>query len=398
MRPLQPGLIPREPGLESYRVRPGGVTAVRMEAGDRLTVIDPQGRQPAEVSVISDGGNGSALGITADAPASTLRALAETRDAGTEWAAGADAVLATLRASGVDALDLRALRLFGGWSPAGGQESFTATSAATVLVAAPSVAMSVEDTEANPPTDLSLELQRAVPRPAVEPRLPAPLADPVLDLHIDAATAMSYEVKAGQFIQVIDVEGRQCSDFLAFNAARLADGRRAGPRHDDDAHFLGLAYPQPGLAREILRPGHQPVGRGRAGHSGPARRVRPGLQRQVLRGPAAIPVINCCDNFNVRWSATAIAATRRAGRRSTCSTTPASMPTIAVFDEPWSRPGDYVLMRAMNDLVCASSACPDDIDATNAWVPTDIHVRIYDAEQKFSMAMAYRVTPDAEPR
>ena len=28
------------------------------------------------------------------------------------------------------------------------------------------------------------------------------------------------------------------------------------------------------------------------------------------------------------------------------------------MDEPWSRPGDYVLLRAMTDLVCASSACP----------------------------------------
>ncbi len=55
-------------------------------------------------------------------------------------------------------------------------------------------------------------------------------------------------------------------------------------------------------------------------------------------------------------------------------------------------------MRAMKDLVCGSSACPDDIDATNAWNPTDIHVRVYAAENSFSRAVAYRMTPDAEPR
>ncbi|MGH6718471.1 MAG: glycine cleavage T C-terminal barrel domain-containing protein, partial [Alphaproteobacteria bacterium] len=68
------------------------------------------------------------------------------------------------------------------------------------------------------------------------------------------------------------------------------------------------------------------------------------------------------------------------------------------LDEPWSRPGDYVLFQAQTDLVCGSSACPDDIDGTNAWNPTDVHVRIYPAKNVFSKAVAYRMTPDAEPQ
>ena len=67
------------------------------------------------------------------------------------------------------------------------------------------------------------------------------------------------------------------------------------------------------------------------------------------------------------------------------------------MDEPWSRPGDYVLLRAMTDLVCASSACPDDIDPANGWEITDIHVRVYSPENRFSTAIAHRVTPEAEP-
>ena len=66
------------------------------------------------------------------------------------------------------------------------------------------------------------------------------------------------------------------------------------------------------------------------------------------------------------------------------------------FDEPWSRPGDYVMLRAASDLVCASSACPDDIDPSNAWEVTDVHVRVYSPENRFSMAVARRVTADAE--
>ena len=54
------------------------------------------------------------------------------------------------------------------------------------------------------------------------------------------------------------------------------------------------------------------------------------------------------------------------------------------------------MLRATSDLVCASSACPDDIDPSNAWEVTDVHVRVYSPENRFSMAIARRVTADAE--
>src|SRR5256885_452444 len=97
-----PGLVSPESGLETYWVRPGGVTAVRVDEGDTITVIDRAGRQAAEVTVLGDP---SALGITPDAPASTLRSL-PAAPAGD----GRDAVLAALAGAGTDAM---AARLFG---------------------------------------------------------------------------------------------------------------------------------------------------------------------------------------------------------------------------------------------------------------------------------------------
>ena len=70
---------------------------------------------------------------------------------------------------------------------------------------------------------------------------------------------------------------------------------------------------------------------------------------------------------------------------------------VVYLDEPFSRPGDYVLMRALTDIVCVSSACPDDIDPANGWDPTDIHVRTYDDKNSFSKSLAFRMTPDADP-
>jgi len=108
--------------------------------------------------------------------------------------------------------------------------------------------------------------------------------------------------------------------------------------------------------------------------------------------------LNCTDNFNGQLARYAIAPRRGWPALNLFYNTSFGEANQLLFDEPWSRPGDYVLLRAMTDLVCASSACPDDIDPANAWNPTDIHVRVYPAERRFSMAIAHRVTPDSEPK
>ena len=107
--------------------------------------------------------------------------------------------------------------------------------------------------------------------------------------------------------------------------------------------------------------------------------------------------VNCTDNFNGQVTPYGIA--ERAGWEAVnfFFNTRVDGDNVIVSDEPWSRPGDYVLMRAMTDLVCASSACPDDIDPANGWEITDIHVRVYSPENRFSTAIAHRVTPEAEP-
>src|SRR5882757_375530 len=129
-RLLLPGLLPREPGLETYRVRPGGLTAVPLSAGDRLTVIDPQGRQAAELTLLpADAGPGQ------PAPATVLRALAAT---GT-----ADPALELLATYGMNPTEATAAQLFGEWSPAGASETVTATRGAVAVVAAPGGRMSV---------------------------------------------------------------------------------------------------------------------------------------------------------------------------------------------------------------------------------------------------------------
>ena len=66
------------------------------------------------------------------------------------------------------------------------------------------------------------------------------------------------------------------------------------------------------------------------------------------------------------------------------------------MDDPWSRPGDYVLLKALTDLVCVSTACPCDVDQANGWNPTDIQVRTYGASETFSRSVGYRKSAESE--
>ena len=47
--------------------------------------------------------------------------------------------------------------------------------------------------------------------------LPEPLYDPISETFVKRMTAETYDVKEGDYIQIIDTSGRQCSDFLAFD-------------------------------------------------------------------------------------------------------------------------------------------------------------------------------------
>ncbi|HEY6076103.1 MAG TPA: glycine cleavage T C-terminal barrel domain-containing protein, partial [Gaiella sp.] len=108
--------------------------------------------------------------------------------------------------------------------------------------------------------------------------------------------------------------------------------------------------------------------------------------------------VNCSDNFNGELAPYTIEPRRGWPAINFFYNTAFDASNAYFLDEPWSRPGDYVLLRAATDLVCLSSACPDDIDAANGWNPTEVHVRVYPADKRFSAAIAHRVTPDSEPK
>jgi aminomethyltransferase len=384
MAVLVDGLLAPEPGLGTYRIAPAGAAVVNVAGDDRIRIVDRHGGQVAELTALSAEGNEDfgSVGLRADAPASVLRGLV----------AGGDGFLAQLRARGLNPHDVGAARLFGPESAPGSEVSLRAEREATLVVAAPGGR--IVDGE-QPASELLLEVRRATPRARTEVELPAPLADPRLDFRIDAATASSYEVRAGEYIQILDVRGRQCSDFLAFHKGKLESGVERGLDGTVTRTLMGNAYPTPGLQGKFYDLDMEPlveIVRDTVGRHDTFALACQAKYYEDLGYPGHI---NCTDNFNGALRAFEIASRKGWEALNFFYNTAFDRNMQLVADEPWSRPGDYVMVRALTDLVCASSACPDDVDPSNAWEVTDVHVRVYPSTNRFSLAIARRVTADA---
>ena len=209
-RLLEPGLWRSDPSLERYQVKGGGTVAVRLRPGNTITIQDPQGRQVGEVIAFDKDGSPApgALGNHPVQKPTGLDSILTNRDLNTRPLAQ------RLSALDITLDDALAIPLFAPDSPPGEEVAFTASDELTCLICAPGGSMSVE--EQHPPTPLIVWVRRSDLQGETDPVLPDPLADPRLDFLVERRTARDFTVRAGEFIQIIDVAGRECSDLLAF--------------------------------------------------------------------------------------------------------------------------------------------------------------------------------------
>ncbi len=380
--------VPRAVPPERATVRGAGCAAFILKAGDGVTITDPEGLQKALLFAFDMSGADGAglLGLAGPAGPALSAFLAEAGESGRD-------VARLLAAHGLKAEAARGHVLFADTDAPGAQSLLTANGDVVLVIAAPGTVMS-PDTQ-SPPTELVVTVSRTGgPRED----LPPPLAPTKLDLRVPAAEARAYEVKAGDYIQIIDVSGRQCSDFLAFDAAALKEGFEYGLDATTTRTLMGAAYPGPGLHSKYYDERQLPlveVVRDTVGRHDTFALACSAKYYEDMGYPGHA---NCSDNFNAVLSPLGIKERRGWPAINFFYNTCIEGSNALAMDEPWSQAGDYVLLRALTDLVCASSSCADDIDAANGWEPTDIHVRVYDAAEDFSKGIAFRMTPDAEPR
>ena len=345
---ITPGLPILPHGTERHPVPGGGTRAVRIEAGDEIAVLDREGLQPVELVFFAPDGRSDAgmIGATGGRDPAGLKATLASGDA------SGRRVLRALDKAGFDIGRADAARVFEAGSRPGDMARFHASSDGLLIVCAPGGPMSPEGQDA--PTEVILYVRRANPGPAKGGLAPPdPLADPLADLNIQPGQAKSYEVRKGQFIQILDVQGRECSDFQAFALAALDRGLEREIDPTTTRSLMGSLYPAPGLHSKYYTVDFEPLveivqdtcGRhdtfglactaryyedlGYPGHVNCSENMNRDLARYRVRPRGGWPAINFFFNTMLD-DANALG-----------------------MDAPWSRPGDYVMLRALTERVCA---------------------------------------------
>ncbi|WP_425046233.1 DUF1989 domain-containing protein [Primorskyibacter sp. S87] len=386
-----PGLPILPHGTERHPVPGGGSRSVRIDKGDEILVLNPDGLQRGEMVFFTPDGKSDAGMLGAQGhgrPEGVIDTLALGAPSGRK-------VLKALSAAGFRIGDGDAIMLFPETARPGDMETYVAHSDGLLILAAPGGPMDPAKHDA--PSDLILYVRRNIPGTAKgEIGPPDPLADPLQDFNILPGNATSYEVKKGEFIQIVDVKGRECSDFQAFSLRALDRGLEREIDPTTTRSLMGSLYPSPGIFSKYWSVDQEPLVEivqdtcGRHDTFGLACTAR---YYEDLGYPGHI---NCSDNMNTDLAKFGIRPRGGWPAINFFFNTMLDETNAIGMDDPWSRPGDFVLLRALSDLVCVSTACPCDVDPANGWNPTDIQVRTYRPTEEFSRSVGYRKSAEAD--
>ncbi len=384
---ITPGLPILPPGVERYPIPGGGSRAVRIDAGDEITIQDREGLQPVELVFFAPDGRSDAALIGAKGgrdPVGLKSALMRDPSGAT--------VLKALHAARFDLAKADAALAFPEGSKAGDFESYVASSDGLLIACAAGEPM--EPHEQWAPTEVALYIRRANPSNEQVAHLPPePLADPLMDFNIQPGNARAYEVKAGQYIQILDIQGRECSDFQALSLRALDKGKEREIDPTTTRSLMGALYPEPGIFGKYFSSDQEPL----------MEIVQDTVLRHDTFGLACTARyyedlgypghVNCTDNINKDVERFGIQPRGGWPAINFFFNTMVDDTNAIGMDDPFSRPGDYVMLKALTDLVCVSTACPCDVDPANGWNPTDIQVRLYGENEDFKRSIGWRKTP-----
>ncbi len=188
---------------------------------------------------------------------------------------------------------------------------------------------------------------------------------------IRPGTAQMIPVKKGQLVQIVDLKGKQVSDFVAFNA-------------NDKAEYLSVSVTRGANNNVMLQTGQTLYSNRR---NPMFEMVDDTVGRHDTLFPACDPkryeALDAPGHANCR---TALAeALEGFGVSYDEMPDPINwFMNLAIrqrgeleIREPLSEPGDQVQLVALMDVVIAATACPQDLNPVNGGQPTDILVRVY---------------------
>ena len=195
----------------------------------------------------------------------------------------------------------------------------------------------------------------------------------LVDEVIPARTARAYTMTRGTVMRVIDSEGKQAADVVAYNLHGLEEALST------EITTVALRTTSPSTGKILYstewRPMFTIVGDtvGTNYLPGAICSDEANIFRYGARG-----TLNCRDNLAAAlapWGVTKRQVQGALGAFLNLEYWPDGRTDIL---EPISKPGDHVELRAEMDLLVAVSACPQVNNICNGWNPTPLGVVIYE--------------------
>jgi len=195
---------------------------------------------------------------------------------------------------------------------------------------------------------------------------------PIRAAQVRPQSPIAFPMKEGQFLQITDMQGQQVCDFVCFN------------RHDID-EYLSTAHTR-GINNSMM------LIKGMSLYSNRRNPMMVLLDDSVGRHDMLMPACdrlrylndygiedhpNCRDNLASVLGPYGIHYDHIPDPINWFMHVGLKARGELEIREPLSEANDYVLLRAQMDLIVAVSACPQDQNATNAFHPTDILIRVY---------------------
>ena len=389
----EPGLNVLPPGVERHVVNGGGLTGFQLFPDDEIEIINDEGNQICEIICFNKDGKSEVgiLNLKENSDKNFIRDILSGKD---------ETILATnyqLKKRNLNIAQSKSSILFDKDTPPGETIKLKSKDKCYVIFSAPSEDMLV--TNQNPPSDLTIFIKRAKIINDKELNIiPDPIFEPLYEQNIDKETSVAYEVKEGDYIQVISPTGRQCSDFVAFDTKKLDKGIEKGLDWQTTRTFMGNTFPGPGLFSKFYDTDHEPLVEVIRDTVGKHDTFNLACTSKYYEDAGYFGHPNCSDNLTESMSKYGVQKQKGWHAINLFFNTSAAGLNSVISDESYSRPGDYVMFRALKDLTIGTTACPSDIDACNSWNPTDIFVRTYDKKKEFRKSFAFRMKTDSEKK
>ena len=205
--------------LKRYVVKSQGLIGIDLDKGDILYLKNLEGNQICEVTVFDHKGNNnqSIINQKPQIENSFLKKILNT-------SSDKLFLIQKLKNKKIKMNKFFSSLIFNEGSKRNDSEKIIINENCFIILACPGENMLVGNQ--NPPTDIEVIIKRINPKNnKLERSLPDPLATPKEEILIKDSSAIAYEIKKGDYIQVIDLYGRQCSDFMAFDSNALQNGK-----------------------------------------------------------------------------------------------------------------------------------------------------------------------------